>query len=453
MDRRLYSHFLILLVALAVYLPASPAVSQTCLPNGDINQDGNITASDALLAFQHALGVADPPLNSCQLTLADVYPVPTIPDGRITASDALCIFQKALSLPSCLDLKTPKVRISGGTYNTGDLPEPTRNTNSPVINNVKSPPTLINGGSAIFEVETGGSTKPEGITAILVKIKGTDGYFSASPQVDDEKIKFELSVDEDYFEVRQGTTSSMPEQEEIGVIVQIEADGNYSEKFEHSVTVKEEIMPVEQPDVEQLFEAVISGNLVAVNNLIEAGADLNIQHEGSEEFHPGTTLLHLAAALGHTDIAIALIEAGAKLNIQTEEEEDEEGDVEEGSGETPLHWAADAGHAGVAIALIEAGADLNIQDPYGWTPLHLAANARYDYYCLDYCPPVDTGYTDIVIALIEAGADLNIRTNNLPGETPLDVAEHRDHTDAVHALKARGALCNLTCKERSGNAI
>ena len=103
MAKRLYSHFLILLVVLAVYLPASPAVSQTCLPNGDINQDGNITASDALLAFQHALGVADPPLNSCQLTLADVYPVPTAPDGRITASDALCIFQKALNLASCLD--------------------------------------------------------------------------------------------------------------------------------------------------------------------------------------------------------------------------------------------------------------------------------------------------------------------------------------------------------------
>ena len=102
MDRR-YSVFLIFLVVLAVYLFAPLAVSQTCLPNGDINQDGNITSSDALLAFQHALGVADPPLNSCQLTLADVYPVPTVPDGRITASDALCIFQKALSLESCLD--------------------------------------------------------------------------------------------------------------------------------------------------------------------------------------------------------------------------------------------------------------------------------------------------------------------------------------------------------------
>ena len=83
-------------------LPAL-AASQTCLPNGDINQDGNITASDALLAFQHALGIADPPLNSCQQTLADVYPIPTAPDGRVTASDALCIFQKALSLVSCLD--------------------------------------------------------------------------------------------------------------------------------------------------------------------------------------------------------------------------------------------------------------------------------------------------------------------------------------------------------------
>ena len=99
-------HFLILLAALTVCLPAS-TISQTCLSNGDINQDGNITASDALLAFQHALGIADPPLNDCQLTLADVYPVPTAPDGQITASDALCIFQKALGLPSCLDVLPP----------------------------------------------------------------------------------------------------------------------------------------------------------------------------------------------------------------------------------------------------------------------------------------------------------------------------------------------------------
>ena len=54
-----------------------------------------------LLAFQQALSLVE--LDMCQVTIADVFPLPTTPDSNITASDALCIFQKALGLPSCLD--------------------------------------------------------------------------------------------------------------------------------------------------------------------------------------------------------------------------------------------------------------------------------------------------------------------------------------------------------------
>ena len=72
-----------------------------CQPDGDIDQNGSVTAADALLAFQHALGLTQ--LDMCQRSIAEVFPQPTAPDGNITASDALCIFQKALSLPSCLD--------------------------------------------------------------------------------------------------------------------------------------------------------------------------------------------------------------------------------------------------------------------------------------------------------------------------------------------------------------
>ena len=79
---------------------------ERCPPNGDVDQNGSLTAADALLAFQQALGLAQ--LNACQQSIADVFPQPAIPDGAITASDALCIFQKALGLPSCLDaLPTP----------------------------------------------------------------------------------------------------------------------------------------------------------------------------------------------------------------------------------------------------------------------------------------------------------------------------------------------------------
>ena len=91
---------LMLMAILVIGLPALSG-AQTCLPNGDVDQNGTVTAQDALLAFQQALSLVE--LDACQLMIADVAPLPTTPDGNITALDALCIFQNALGLPSCLD--------------------------------------------------------------------------------------------------------------------------------------------------------------------------------------------------------------------------------------------------------------------------------------------------------------------------------------------------------------
>ena len=93
--------FLMLLVLIVMGLPALSGAQQTCPPDGDVDQNGSVTAADALLVFQQALSLAQ--LSACQRSIADVFPQPATPDGNITASDALCIFQKALSLPSCLD--------------------------------------------------------------------------------------------------------------------------------------------------------------------------------------------------------------------------------------------------------------------------------------------------------------------------------------------------------------
>ena len=95
---------LALLALIIMGLPALSGAQQTCQSDGDVDQNGSVTAADALLVFQQALSLAQ--LNDCQRSIADVFPLPTSPDGSITASDALCIFQKALSLPSCLDALT-----------------------------------------------------------------------------------------------------------------------------------------------------------------------------------------------------------------------------------------------------------------------------------------------------------------------------------------------------------
>ena len=100
------------LMLMALLVLGLPALSdaQTCLPDGDVDQNGSVTAQDALLAFQQALGLVE--LDACQRTIADVAPLPTTPDGNITALDALCIFQKALGLPSCLDTPANQLPVA-----------------------------------------------------------------------------------------------------------------------------------------------------------------------------------------------------------------------------------------------------------------------------------------------------------------------------------------------------
>ena len=96
-------------VLMALVVLGLPALSgaQDCLPDGDVDQSGSVTAQDALLAFQQALDLVE--LDACQFMSANVAPLPTAPDESVTALDALCIFQKALGLPSCLDNQPPVV--------------------------------------------------------------------------------------------------------------------------------------------------------------------------------------------------------------------------------------------------------------------------------------------------------------------------------------------------------
>ena len=79
-------------------VPGLSSAQLTCQPNGDVTQDRNLTAADALQVFKQSLGLSDPPLNTCQLSIADVYPRPSAPDGIITAAGASRIFQR---LPVC----------------------------------------------------------------------------------------------------------------------------------------------------------------------------------------------------------------------------------------------------------------------------------------------------------------------------------------------------------------
>lgn len=93
---RLLGTLLLFLFAMSPGL--SSTTVQTCPADGDVNQDGNLTPADALMIFRAFLGIANPPLDTCQQAQADVDQ-----SGGLTPNDALCIFVEFLGQPSCLD--------------------------------------------------------------------------------------------------------------------------------------------------------------------------------------------------------------------------------------------------------------------------------------------------------------------------------------------------------------
>ena len=103
-------------------------------------------------------------------------------------------------------------------------------------------------------------------------------------------------------------------------------------------------------------EAVRSGNLKRVQELIRRGEDVN----KPSVLFGDSSLLMLAIQFGHKDIALALLASGA--NVHTEDK----------GGRTALHWACYQGFEEVVQALINRGSRMNSRDCLGRTPLMLA---------------------------------------------------------------------------------
>ena len=150
-------------------------------PDGDVDQNGSVTAADALLAFQQALSLAD--LSVCQLSIADVFPQPSTPDGNITASDALCIFQKALALPSCLDTLPPS--------NQPPI------VNAVVAQSVDAGTMVVLSGTASDpdgSIVSYAWTQTDGTTVSLAGAGNATAMFTAPDVSADETLTFRLTV-------------------------------------------------------------------------------------------------------------------------------------------------------------------------------------------------------------------------------------------------------------------
>ncbi|OXU30741.1 hypothetical protein TSAR_001901 [Trichomalopsis sarcophagae] len=126
----------------------------------------------------------------------------------------------------------------------------------------------------------------------------------------------------------------------------------------------------------------------------------------------GETALHIASAVGCTEIIQVLLDAGAKVNVVTRSE-----------GRTPLHLACMHDRTKTVKMLLSCGScNPDAKDNARDTPLHLSSRA---------------GNVRIVEMLVRHGANPRIR--NLAGATPLDEVERIKSDDIFLSL----ALSNI----------
>lgn len=106
---------------------------------------------------------------------------------------------------------------------------------------------------------------------------------------------------------------------------------------------------VEAPKVD-IHTAVVTGNLEALQQHIDAGTDLN-----KKDPYGGSSPLISAALFDKPEMVKTLIEAGADLNFQNKE------------GSTALITAAFFGRPAIVKILLDNGADKTIKNKYGAT--------------------------------------------------------------------------------------
>jgi len=112
---------------------------------------------------------------------------------------------------------------------------------------------------------------------------------------------------------------------------------------------------VKKPDID-IHTAVVSGNLEAVKQHLQAGTNINEQDPFG-----GSSPLISAAVFDKPQIAQVLIDAGADLNFQNKD------------GSTALHTAAFFCRPGIVKMLLDKGADKTIRNKYGATPYESVA--------------------------------------------------------------------------------
>ena len=153
-----------------------------------------------------------------------------------------------------------------------------------------------------------------------------------------------------------------------------------------------------------ICQAVASGDVHAVRQIIAAGTDVNARDCGEDP------LLHTAVSERDPEMVRLLVEAGADVNARTSR------------GHPLLYRTVSWGEPGIVGILVNAGADVNASNSWGDPLLHTA---------------VEEGDTDVVRTLLNAGADVNARDGE--GTSPTRLAFEEEEFEILRLLLAAGA--------------
>ena len=159
---------------------------------------------------------------------------------------------------------------------------------------------------------------------------------------------------------------------------------------------------------DQLFEAVKSGKLDEVRDLVSKGADVKAKDKD------GCTPTSLAMSLGKLDIFLYLASKDIDVTIALDK-----------NGVTHLMACAALGDLNLVKGLIDNGADINAVDNDGWTVMH--GTVCHDHW-------------ETIKFLIDNGANVNAKIKD--GTTPLMLATINNHLEIVKLLVANGADVN-----------